>query len=373
MWGERSEMQIKPFQIERYFARYEFEVPYLLSASDCESLSMQALLEGADPEALALWRGLSLGYTDPQGHSLLRQEVARLYQNVSADEVQVLAPEEGIFIAMHALLEPGDHVIVTFPGYQSLYEIARALGCHVTRWTLQPKGDRWELDLDELERSILLETKLLVVNFPHNPTGYLPTPATWARIVELARERELYLFSDEMYAGLEYEPAQRLPPVCDLYERGISLSGLSKTLSCPGLRIGWLATQDRVLRDRFATLRDYTTICSSAPSEILALIALRAREAIVARNLAIIRCNLEVAQRFFDANADGFEWRKPQAGSVAFPRLTTGVRVEAFCQDLLERGVMALPGTVFEFPGDYFRLGLGRENLPQALERVSGL
>jgi aspartate/methionine/tyrosine aminotransferase len=363
-------MKIRPFQLERYFAAYEFSVPYQMSASDCESLSLQELLGWADPESLELWQRLSLGYTESQGHPLLRQEVARLYQSLTPDDVLIVTPEEGIFIAMHSLLEQGDHAIVTFPGYQSLYEIAQPLGCRVTRWTLQAVEDRWNLDLDFLETAITPHTRLLVVNFPHNPTGYLPERRQLETIIDLARQHDLYLFSDEMYSLLEYERTRRLPPVCDLYEKGISLFGLSKTFSLPGLRIGWLATQDKALLSRLQAFKDYTTICSSAPSEVLAIIALRASEAIVARNLEIIRHNLEIADRFFAGHADRFAWLEPQAGSVAFPRLMVEMPVAEFCSSMLARGVMIVPGNLFEYPGNHFRLGLGRKDLPQAVERV---
>jgi aspartate/methionine/tyrosine aminotransferase len=356
--------------LERYFAAYEFSVPYQMSASDCESLSLQELLGWADPEGLELWQRLSLGYTESQGHPLLRQEVARLYPNLTPDDVLIVAPEEGIFITMHTLVEQGDHAIVTFPGYQSLYEIAGALGCRVTRWTLQAVEDRWSLDLGLLEKAITPQTRLLVVNFPHNPTGYLPEKRQLETIIDLARQHDLYLFSDEMYRLLEYERTRRLPPVCELYEKGISLFGLSKTFSLPGLRIGWLATQDRDLLSRMQTFKDYTTICSSAPSEVLAIIALREKEAIISRNLEIIRHNLEILDRFFAGHADRFAWLKPQAGSVAFPGLTTDVPVTEFCSSMLAQGVMIVPGDLFEYPGNHFRLGLGRQSLPQAVEKV---
>jgi aspartate/methionine/tyrosine aminotransferase len=363
-------MQIRPFQLERYFAEYEFNAPFLLSASDCESLSLQELLALGDAESLELWHQLALGYTETQGHPLLREEVARLYRNITPDDVLILAPEEGIFIAMHTLLQAGDHVIVTFPGYQSLYEIAQALDCQVTRWTLQAGKNGWELDLDFLASAITPQTRLLVVNFPHNPTGYLPLRSDLEAILRLAHQHNLYLFSDEMYWLLECESAQRLPPICDLYERGVSLFGLSKTFSLPGLRIGWLATQDKALLQKLAVFKDYTTICSSAPSEALAIIAMRARETIVARNRQIIQNNLEIADQFFARHEDCFTWPRPQAGSVAFPRLTAGMPVERWCGQALKEGVLIVPGTIFEFPGEHFRLGLGGKNLPQALERV---
>ena len=238
-------MQITDFKLERYFAAYEFKVRYLLSASDCEALTLAELLAMADPATLDLWRDLSLGYTESQGHPLLREEVARLYSGIAPDETLIAAPEELIFIAMNVLLAPGDHVIATFPGYQSLYEVAGALGAAVTRWALTPSASGWQLDLAALERSITPRTRLLVINFPHNPTGHLPTAAELDAIIALARRHNLHIFSDEMYRLLEYDPAERLPSVADLYERGIALSGLSKSFALPGLRIGWLASHDR--------------------------------------------------------------------------------------------------------------------------------
>src|SRR5512137_1309605 len=122
-------MSISPFKLERYFAQHEFTAKYLLSASDCESLSLHELLQLADPDSLRLWNELKLGYTESPGHPLLRAEVSRLYRNITPDDVLIAVPEEAIFIAMQTLLKPGDHVVTLVPAYQSLYEIARALGC----------------------------------------------------------------------------------------------------------------------------------------------------------------------------------------------------------------------------------------------------
>jgi len=364
-------MQIKPFKLERYFAAHEFSAPYLLSASDCESLTLQELLAWADAEALALWHDLALGYTESQGHPLLRQEIARLYQGIAPEETLVVAPEEGIFVAMNALLGRDDHAVVISPAYQSLYEIARSLGCRVTGWEVEATEEGWRLDVEALKRRIHIGTKLLVINFPHNPSGYLPPRSDLEAILDLAREFDLYVFSDEMYRLLEYDPAHRLPAVCDLYDKGVSLSGLSKTFSAPGLRIGWLATKDRALLEACTVLKDYTTICSSAPSEVLGIMALRAQDAIVQRNLDIIGHNLEVMEALCDEYDDWFDWLRPQAGSVAFPRLTSGMPVDDFCREVLEqKGVVIVSGSMFEFPGEHFRVGLGRRNLPEAVERV---
>ena len=174
-----------------------------------------------------------------------------------------------------------------------------------------------------------------------------------------------------MYRLLEYEPAMRLPAVCDLYEKGISLSGLSKSFALPGLRIGWLATQESALMERWLTFKDYTTICNSAPGEILGIIALQNKERIVRRNLDIIQENIASAEAFFGRHTQHFSWFSPKAGSVAFPEWLGDGPVEQFCQDVLEKqGVMIVPGSLFDFPGNHFRVGLGRRNLPEALAQV---
>ncbi len=364
-------MQIADFKLERYFAEHEFKVRYLLSASDCEALALDELLGMADAEALALWRDLKLNYTESQGHPLLRADAAGLYRAIRPEDVLIAAPEELIFIAMNALLRPGDHVIATFPGYQSLHAIAEALGCSVTRWPLEVRAGRWGLDLDFLAAAIRPETRLLVVNFPHNPTGYLPPRDELEAIIELARRHDLHVFSDEMYRLLEYDAETRLPPVADLYERGISLSGLSKTFALPGLRIGWLVMRDADLLARCIAFHDYTTICNSAPAEILGIMALRAQERIIARNLAIIGRNRTEMAQFCARYGDLFTWLPPQAGSVAFPQLRGAWAASEFCRDVLDkRDVMILPGDVFDHGGNHFRVGLGRTNFPEALAQV---
>lgn len=361
-------MRIPEFKLERYFAAHEFGARYVLSASDCESLSLEDLMGMADPEASDLWRDLRLGYTESQGHPLLRAEAAGLYESIEPGQILIGAPEELIFVAMSVLLAPDAHAVVTCPGYQSLHEVARALGGKVTPWRLRLEREGWRLDPAALERSISADTRVLVINFPHNPTGYLPSRAELDAIVATARRHGLVVFSDEMYRFLEYDPACRLPSIADLYERGIALSGLSKAFALPGLRIGWLATRDRAFLEAAVAFKDYTTICSSAPSEILGIVALRGREAIVARNLAIIEENLARADTFFAVHASRFRWLPPRAGSVAFPQLLGSRPVADFCREVLEReSLMILPGDVFDVPGNHFRVGLGRRNFAEAL------
>ncbi|HEX5015630.1 MAG TPA: aminotransferase class I/II-fold pyridoxal phosphate-dependent enzyme, partial [Candidatus Limnocylindrales bacterium] len=265
-------MRIADFQLERFFARWEFAVEYLLCASDVEGWAMAALLELADDETRGLWDGLKLGYTESTGHPLLRAEIAELYERIEPDEVLTFAgAEEAIFCLMSALLGPGDHAVVTWPGYQSLYEVGRADGADVTLHELR-EDQRWSLDVERLIDSLRPNTRLVAVNAPHNPTGMLPTHAEWSRLADACSDRGIHLLGDEVYRYLELDAADRLVAGADLFERGISLGVMSKSFAMAGLRIGWLATRDRDLLERCARMKDYTTICSSAPSEVLALI-----------------------------------------------------------------------------------------------------
>jgi aspartate/methionine/tyrosine aminotransferase len=362
-------VNLKPFALERYFAEYEFSAQYLLSSSDCDGLRQRDLLALADGEMRSAWDDLTLGYTESRGHPLLRAEIAGLYTGITPDDCLVVVPEEGIFLALNAILARGDHVICTFPGYQSLYEVAEGIGCEVTRW-LPEEENGWRFDPQFLEANIRSNTKLLIVNFPHNPTGCLPTREDYERIVAFARRHDLYLLSDEMYRFLEHDPAARLPSACEIYEKAVSLFGMSKTFGLAGARIGWLVTRDGELLTRMATLKDYTTICSSAPSEILSIIALRTRDVIVADHLARIQKNLALLDGFFARFSDYFTWVRPQAGTIAFPRLKGGDSL-GFCRQVIrDTNIMVLPSTVYDYGSSHIRIGFGRENMGEALGRL---
>ena len=364
-------MNLKPFKLERYFAQYEFSVKYLLSSSDCDGLLQNELLEMADHEMKNLWNLLTLGYTDSLGHPLLREEIARLYPGIAADDCLVIVPEEGIYLALNAMLQKGDHVICTFPGYQSLYEIAESMGCEVTKWEPE-EAQGWRFDPDFLDQHIQPNTKLIIVNFPHNPTGALPPKEAYQRVVDIARKHSLFLFSDEMYRFLEYDQNDRLPSACELYDRAVSLFGMSKTFGMAGARIGWVVTKDKNLYAKMAALKDYTTICSSAPSEILSIIALRSKEQIILRHLKRIKRNLTLLDQFFAEFKDQFEWIKPKAGTIAFPRLKRDANSLDFCQQAInDANIMLLPSTVYDYDLRHFRLGFGRENMPEALEKLA--
>jgi aspartate/methionine/tyrosine aminotransferase len=363
-------LQLPPFELERYFARHEFTARWLLSSSDCEALSLQTLLAMADDESRRLWDALKLGYTESAGHPRLRETIADLYDGLAPEDILLAAPEEGIFLAMHALLEAGDHLVCTYPGYQSLFAIPQAIGCRVDFW--KPVGGKtWRFDLDHLVALLQPDTRLVVVNFPHNPTGALPSPKQFADLVDLLKERGIALFSDEMYRHLEIDtPA--LPPAAAVYGQAVSLAGLSKAYGLAGLRIGWLATRDRDLLARAAALKDYTTICASAPSEVLALMALKHRATILERQAERLRANLAVLEAFMADHGAIFDWHPPVAGPVCFPRFLPPEGARSFSRRLVrEAGIMLLPASVLHYGDAHVRIGFGRDNLPDVLDRLA--
>lgn len=362
-------MLLSDFKLERYFAKYEFTTEYLLCSSDCEAMSIADLL-AFEPEAAEKFQQTWLGYTESLGGLALRKTIAGMYESIEPEQVLVhTGAGEAIFLFMHAALQAGDHVIVHWPCYQSLAEVARSIGCELSFWRAREENG-WAPGLDELPRLVRANTKLIVVNTPHNPTGYLMSRADFDELHRFARDRGLLLFSDEVYRESEYDPAARLPAACDQGEYAVSLGVTSKTYGLAGLRIGWVATRNRGIYARMAALKDYTTICNSAPSEFLAELAMRQRVRLAERNLAIIKNNLAVTDEFFARHADLFSCVRPRAGSMAFPRLLKG-EVDSFCDSLVRKaGVLLLPGSMYDETENHFRLGLGRINLPQAVQKL---
>ncbi len=286
-------MNLTPFKLERYFAKYEFNTEFLLCSSDCESMSIADLLsleEGAAERFQHQW----LGYTESQGSPSLCKEIAGMYTSTQPDDILVFTgANEAIYLFMMAALQAGDLVIVHAPHYQALSEVAKGIGCEVSPWYAR-EANGWALDMDELKGLLRPATKAIVVNLPHNPTGYLMSRADFDILNKFVQENNLLLFSDEVYRESEYDIADRLPAAVDYGPHAVSLGVTSKTYGLAGLRIGWIATKNRDLYNKISSLKDYTTICNSAPSEFLAEVAIRHRANLANRNLEIIKHNLGI-------------------------------------------------------------------------------
>ncbi|QRP43434.1 aminotransferase class I/II-fold pyridoxal phosphate-dependent enzyme [Amycolatopsis sp. FDAARGOS 1241] len=360
------------FRLETYFSRWEFTARYHLTASDVQTFTVSELLALADDDGRERWENLTLGYTETYGLPALREEIARTYTEVGPEHVLCFAgAEEGLYLAMRTLLEPGDHIVVITPNYQAAETIPLSIA-EVTGVALREEAG-WALDVDEIERHLRPNTRIVSVNFPNNPTGAVPDLDTWTRLIRLCDDRGILLFSDEVYRGLEPDPAATLPQAADLSASALSLNVMSKAYGLPGLRVGWIACHDPEILRRLERAKHYTSICNSAPSEVLALIGLRARDTILARNRAVIAENVPKFDAFFARFPDLFEWTAPRGGCVCFPRYLGADGVEAMCTELVEqRGVLLLPSSIYRSeltptPADRFRVGVGRRDPDEGL------
>jgi aspartate/methionine/tyrosine aminotransferase len=379
MPGARSEGQhavstLPDFRLETHFSRWEFKARHHMTASDAETMTMSGLLALAGAEDREAWERVSLGYTETWGAPALRETIASTYDTLSGADILTFAgAEEGLYCAMLALLDPGDHAIVTVPNYQSMETLPVTITGNVTGVALRPEN-RWQLDLDDVRAALRPETKVIAVNFPNNPTGAIADRDVFQGLVDLCAERGIHLFSDEVYRGLEVDEANRLPQAADLFANGISLNVMSKAYGLPGLRIGWIASRDHALLDRMEKMKHYLSICNARPSEVLAVIALKARERIFASNRALCSENIAKLGAFFADYPDLYEWAAPDGGCVAFTRYLGSDGVENHCRRLVEeKGVLLLPSSLYvsdllPVAKDRFRVGVGRRAIDAGLD-----
>ena len=376
---------LPPFALEQYLLQHEHKAELSLCSSGLDSLTLAELLAVSDADTLALWERQALGYSEPQGDLRLREEIGLQYDGLPAHLVALFTgAAEAILCGLSALLTPQDHAIVITPCYQSLKSVPASI-CAITEIPLQILDHVWTLDLEALRQAIQPNTRVLVINFPNNPTGALPSDAVRQELITLAREYDLYIFCDEVYRGLEREGIPPWPPMVTAYEKGISVGSLSKLYAMPGVRCGWLACRDQSVLDKAVGLKHYTSICNNGPGELLALMALRAQSVLIPHNRAVLAPRFELMRQFLARHASLFDWVAPQGGCLVFPRLNRkfcavhgpegeGVRsgvAERFALDLLTvEKVLILPGQLYDFPGEALRLSFASKTLQQALERV---
>ena len=359
-------MKINDFKLERYFAKYEFTSKYLLSCSDCDGYELKYLLAIATKQELDLWEGLKLGYTESEGNSILREAILQYYKIKTIENVVVASPGELNFISMNVLLNSTDHVITVSPCYQSLYEVVKSVNCNLSYW--EPNLENWEFNTADLEKLIRINTRLIILNFPHNPTGSYLTYKQLNEIVAIAQKHDIYIFSDEMYHKLLIEDIQELPPICDIYEKGISLWGTSKSFGLAGLRTGWLVARDTDFLHKVVAFKDYLSICNSAPSEVLSIIALNNINKFLLPNIEKIKKNVLLFKKFAEDHEVISSFIPPKAGSISFVKLNIENSSLDFTDRLLqETGIMAVPAEMFDHPGKYIRVGFGRRNLHEIL------
>ncbi|MCG8639471.1 MAG: aminotransferase class I/II-fold pyridoxal phosphate-dependent enzyme [Desulfobacterales bacterium] len=364
---------MRNFELEVHFSKWEFAARYHMTASDVESISLKELTAMASPKDRQGFENQWLGYTHTWGAPELRHEIAGTYRTMTDENILCFSgAEEGIYTSMRVLLDKTDHAIVVVPNYQAAETLPLDI-CAVTGVPLRP-DENWRLDIDDIAAAIRPNTRLVSINVPNNPTGATLPENDLNALISICRAHNLYLFSDEVYRLLELDEGKRMMQVADIYEKGISLNVMSKAYGLPGLRIGWTASQDKALLLRLERYKHYLSICNSAPSEQLALIALKNRDKILHRNRALLRKNLEELERFFSDFSDLFEWSPPDGGCIAYPRYLGPEGVEDFCRTLVdEYGVLLLPASIYrselmDAPADRFRIGFGRRHIREGLD-----
>ncbi|MEM9467281.1 MAG: aminotransferase class I/II-fold pyridoxal phosphate-dependent enzyme [Actinomycetota bacterium] len=369
-------MQLPDFRLETHFARWEFRAEHHLTASDAESMAMSDLLAMATDEQRAAYEDLWLGYTETWGGPEVRRAVAGMYDTVAPDQVLCFAgASEAIFAANNVLLDRDSHAVVVTPNYQSHETLPLAI-CDATGVPLDP-DDGWSLDIDRVAAAIRPNTRLVTINFPHNPTGAILPRDRYDALIELCRHHGIHILHDEIFNGLGPTGTEHLPYIADVYEKGLSINVVSKAWGLPGLRIGWIASPDLDVLSRMERMKHYLSICNSGPSEHLAVIAIEHRDRIVARNCAIVDDNLPKWDAFFATHPDRFDWQRPDGSCMGFPRYLGDDGVESFCRRLVEdAGVLLLPSTIYRTElgdsiPDRFRLGYGRTGLDAGLAAIT--
>ena len=363
---------MQAFALGDFLTQWAGQARHDLSASDSETLTLRDLLAMAMPVDVQRWHALPLGYGDPRGAVWLRQAISETYADANEDTVLCFAgAQDAMTCVAQALLSPRDHAIVVVPCYPPS-EATVTLAAPCTGVALDAEYG-WSLDLDRIAAAIQPTTRMVVTNFPNNPTGAMIAWHDFNALITLCRRHRLWLVNDEVYRLIDRDPAARLPQVAEVYERGVSINGLSKSFGLPGLRIGWVACRDKVALERMAMVRNVLSGGLTVSSEVLAHIALRARDQILTRNHAIAEVNLRLLRPFMARYADWFGWDEPSGGVTAFPRYRGAGRAKDFAARLVqEAGVLVLPGCVWHsalasVPDNRIRLGFGKQGVGAAL------
>ena len=341
----------------------------------CEELTTYAQARG-DEALVNEYHQHSLEYT-PNGGSLdLREAVANLYgPKIGADHILIFAGGQvALQTAAYAVVEKDSHSIVFTPGYQSVLQAPEHAHGKVTKIRLSAEN-QWQIDPADVGKAIKNNTRYIVLNEPYNPAGTVMQPAVQQALVELAREHNITILCDEAYRLLEHDVRDRLPPMADAYENGISACTMSKPWGACGVTIGWLALQDMTLKQKLIDIQYFGTACPSRASELQAIMTLRASDSILARNLQIVRKNLILLDQFIDNYQDFFEWVRPTASTVAFVRFKGPLSSDELGEKLALEGISIKPAYCFTDDAseysDYFRIGFGEKKMPIRLEALT--
>ena len=360
-------MQLKPFLLDMWLAKYEHDIEFNLAASEGPRWTVNHLLNLAGEEERERFLNHELVYGRPEGADGLRQAIAEMH-DVSAECVQVVTgASEAIVVLMWLAAEPGANVILPRPGYAPFSALPESLGIE-TRFYGIRRENNFAIDVEEIMKLADAKTSLIMVNSPHHPTGATISGAEMDRLHEFTSTRGIRLVSDEVYHpiyhGRETKSASRLAQATVIHD-------FSKAFALAGVRTGWIIDHDRKRREQYWNARTYFSISNNSAGEMLAEIAMRKRDVVLGKTQEAATLNLERLDRFMAAHRETLGWIRPQGGMTAFPWLVSGENARPFCQAAAEQGILLAPGDCFDAPS-HFRLGFAAtgHEFPVALDRL---
>ena len=367
-------MKIKPFAVEEWMNAWEVGAKYNIAETCVDSISMNELFEltGEDKtEFLNRLCARRLSYGDIEGLPEFRKGVCDLYKTLNIENI---VPTHGASGANHhvfySLISPGDRVVSIMPTYQQLYSIPESYGADVQILHLS-KENNYLPDLEKLRRLVTPKTKMICINNPNNPTGALMSEQMLREIVEIARSADAWILCDEVYRHLSQEDGW-CPSIVDLYEKGISVSSMSKVFSLAGLRIGWIATHDMSVVKSCLSHRDYNLVSCGVFDEMLAAAALKHRDKLLERSRKIVRENLQILDDWVGSEPH-VSYVKPKAGTTALVYYDLDISSYEFCEEMYKKtGAFVTPGDCFEVPHS-MRIGYayGKQDLIDGLKAIS--
>jgi aspartate/methionine/tyrosine aminotransferase len=363
-------MELKPFLLDMWLDTYEHGVEFNLAASTGPSWTLNEILGLASEEERELFLNHKLVYGRPGGAEGLRSAIADM-QQVDVDKVQVVTgASEALLILMWLAAEPGANVVLPRPGFTTFSALPESLRIE-TRYYAVRKENGFAIDVEEIKKLTDRNTKLVLINSPHNPTGATIGDADLDSLHEHTSSRGIQLVSDEVYHpiyhGQPTKSAARLPNATVIHD-------FSKAFPLSGVRTGWMIEHDPERLKRYWNARAYFSITNNTAGEMLAEIAMRHRDIVLGKTQKIASENLRQLHAFMSEHRETIGWIPPRGGMTAFPWLLSGENSRAFCQAAAERGILLAPGDCFDAPS-HFRLGFAAigEKLPDALNRLGEL
>jgi capreomycidine synthase len=362
--------KIAPALLESWMRDYYFNTEIDIGSSGVENFSLSELckLTNLTQEEL---NNVVFHDSSSLGSLPLRQAIATRWSNGDPEQVMVThGSSEANFLIMNGLLDAGDEVVVLDPCYQQLFSIAESIGCQLKRWQLRCENN-FAPDLEEAKKLITPRTRIVVVNFPHNPTGASLTQQEQNELIEVVAKVGAYLVWDAAFADIVYDGVP-LPNPNLHYDRSISMGTFSKCYGLPGLRFGWCLASSEVL-ELFVHLRDYMTLHLSPMIELIAQRVVENADNLLSIRLQQARTNLDILSGWAEKHQEFVDWSPPQGGVCTFLGLRDISNSEAFCHHLASVcKILLVPGTCFNHPS-HVRLGFGgaTSDLKEGLSRLS--